>query len=564
MLNDKHKFSLIIGGLILSLVSHTIASPWSWLVNLVAMALIGVGAWHIWLVTSTLKVRQSAQEVQDSFEQTSGKAQAQLAYLGHEVRTPLNGIIGTLDILQNSEDPQQIRYMVNNARKSAENLLLVLNNNIDAAKFENGHLNLQESPFSLLETCENVARLNAINAEKKGLEFNLHFDPRLIAWEFDYDHVRLSQILNNLVGNAIKFTAEGHVTFWVSTVKQTPHKYTVRFAVEDSGPGISENEISQLQAAFYRVSDTYKSHEGAGLGLYISKRLLGLMNSKLVIRSTESIGSTFYFDLDLEPVHQHHEAMCVPGDSVAILAQRSKDIEVLQSYLTHWGFICHRLVDWDDPLIKHNASQLIIDQSEIPKYEQKLRQLAFSRDSQSIIVLQGQTINATGESAIYHFSSSPITKPILPSELMTRVFPAKHTTHNQLPSDAYEDDKAFFQKLHILCVDDVLVNQTILKAQLQQLGIAFVQTADNGQQAVKLAEKIAFDAILMDINMPVLDGIQATRILRERGNNTPVIGVTALNAEESVDGLDAGMNTILQKPINGEKLQICLRQQCSK
>ncbi|MEY3017967.1 MAG: hypothetical protein RL336_1102, partial [Pseudomonadota bacterium] len=529
MLNKVKLGWLLTGLALFTLATASYFSPTlPWLIAL-AVGCGAIGLKFLWHDIEELHQLSSNDQVKASFEQLNDHAQAQIALIGHEVRTPLNGIMGTLEVIKNSDDPQDIKYMAERAIQASENLLLVLNNNIDAVKFEQGQFTLNAQPHSLLTTCENVILLHSHLASSKDIALNFHFDPRLFSTIFLYDDTRLSQVMNNLVGNALKFTRQGHVSLWVSQIKSTDDIVSIRITVEDSGPGIEKQDVTRIKDKFYRTQQHSHRSDGAGLGLFIGQQILSLMGSNLDISSKPGFGSSFYFDLSLKVAMRDPMPHCALPISVSILAPRSHNIELLNTYLQQWGFIVHCLSEWDDVLFQLNKQILIVDHTLAEFYHTQMQQLAFNRPKESIIVLVPSSSKTSREQVWPSFHAQLLRKPILPSELKRVLFEQRAETLST--SDNSARAATDLSHLRVLCVDDVKVNQMVFKAQLNKLGVQQVSLADNGQHALQLASKFPLDIIMMDINMPILDGIQATKILRNRGFKGPIIGITALTEE---------------------------------
>jgi len=538
------------------------ASEYSNIIVTVAL-IIGLTAyWHIY--QSFKETQQNLSDTQHlaSFNQ-QGDQQAKLSYFAHEVRTPMNGIIGMLDLIDCSDVSEETKHYIDTARKASQNLLFILNNNIDAAKSQKDELAFTVIPDNLAEVCEHVVKLNAGSAEYKGIDFNLHMDPRLLGYTLIFDRTRIQQVLNNLVGNAIKFTDQGGIKVWVTKLKKENHKIVIRVAVEDTGTGIPLDEIERLKKPFEQATQSNdKKTMGSGLGLYISDQILAKMDSKINIKSTLGNGSTFYFDVALNIDQTLNIHTAVPGTNVTLLTQPGKDFELLSSYFSFWKFDIHRLPEWDDMTIQRTSNLLFLDESMASKYLSKLKQLQFNRQKRIIII---KDINRPGKDFIAQDwrGFEVIQKPILPSELYDLVLGKSDTVvdANNNTTHRVEDNVttiARFTSRHpncrILCVDDNHVNQLVLKKQLQNFGFNMIQIADNGQQALHLAKDTEFDAIFMDFNMPILDGVNATRILRQRGYTKPICGITALDADETQRGLNEGMTDVLHKPVGIERL----------
>jgi signal transduction histidine kinase/CheY-like chemotaxis protein len=553
---------MLLGGFLISFVAHFShgTAPDLIVVFSSIMALLGC----IQLYISCQKIQKDLDVIEylASFNQGDSQ-QAKLSYFAHEVRTPMHGIIGMLDLIENESDPDQTKRLIETARKASQNLLLVLNNNIDAAKLQKDELQLLSEAHNLADVCEHVVRLHAGNAQYKGLDFNLFLDPHLLDVDIEIDRSRLQQILNNLLGNAIKFTQKGSVKLWASLIKHDEHSIKVRFAVEDTGLGISKEDQAQLMKPFQQVGNNVRLQiEGSGIGLFISNEILHKMLSKLQIKSAEGQGSVFFFDLELPIVKTRQAMAALPGSSVSIMVSRGSTFELLTQYLNHWRFTYHRLTEWDDLLLNRSTQTIILDEAFAKEHISQLKQLLFS-DKRRIIIIKEQSSLKNSMFAYDWKEFNVINKPILPSELIQQILKNKDLVsdhpHAENASNVYQQLLAFNEanpNFKILCVDDNHVNQLVIKKQLQTLGFSFIQMADNGQHALQMAKDTNFDAIFMDFNMPVLDGISATKILRKRGFTKPIVGITAQDLKNDNPD-DNQMDTILGKPVNSDILAQC-------
>ncbi len=556
----------LITPMLLMLCAFALATAGHFLPNHIAEPLVMVsmlsaalGLWQF--VIKSRGIRKEMEDLQHlaSFNITDVN-QAQLSHFAHEVRTPMHGIIGMLDMIEKEQSPARIKAHLDISRKAAHNLLMVLNNNIDAAKAKHNELNFTIKTDSIADTCEHVVCLHAGNAQYKGLDFNLYLDPRLLDVELEFDRMRMQQILNNLLSNAIKYTTHGSIKLWVSLVNQHSDQMKLRFAVEDTGMGISDADINRLIQPFAQVDSAQSGNEAnAGLGLYISNEILHKMASSLNIKSVLGQGTTMFFDIEFSCAKQRDSHAALPGTSVTILSKRGSDYELINQYLQHWKFDCQRLNAWDDLSLRRNNQTFIIDEMIAREHLSQLKQLLFDEKKRIIIVREHSASNDLLDFDWHDFKV--LNKPILPSELTTLLFIGNQQdqahTENDDTASIYQQLQDFLHEnpaIKILCVDDNQVNQLVIKKQLQHLGFTFIQLADNGQQALHMVRDTHFDAVFMDFNMPILDGIKATKILRQRDYNNPILGVTALDDDESIAGLNAGMTTILKKPVNTDIL----------
>lgn len=553
---------LLLGGFLISFAAHFNHGAIPDLIVIFSSILAILGCLQLYVSIKDIQQELNTIEHLASFNQDDSQ-QAKLSYFAHEVRTPMHGIIGMLDLIENESDPHQIKRLIDTARKASNSLLLILNNNIDAAKLQKDDLVFVDEVCNLANICEHVVRLHAGNAKYKGLGFNLFLDPHLLDIDIEIDRSRLQQILNNLLGNAIKFTHKGSVKLWASLIQHNEHSMQVRFAVEDTGLGVSEEDQTKLMKPFQQAGGSaHLNKQGSGIGLFLVNEILKKMRSELQIKSSEGQGSVFFFDLKLPIFRTHQSIAALPGSSVAIMANRGSTYELLTQYLSHFRFNYHRLTEWDDLLLNRSSQTIILDEALAKEHISQLKQLLFG-DKRRIIIVKEQSSLQNGVFAHDWQDFNVIYKPILPSELIQHLLKRKDlpsdTPQSENTTSVYQQLSAFNEatpSFKILCVDDNQVNQLVIKKQLQSLGFQFIQLADNGQHALQMAKDTDFDAIFMDFNMPVLDGLSATKILRKRGFTKSIVGITAQDFED--DKLtDTQMDMILRKPVNSDILAQC-------
>ena len=551
--------SLIFVAFALASVAHFLPERLADPIVVISLIIAGTGSWLLFKQCRAFNQEIEALQHLASFSKTDIN-QAKLSYFAHEVRTPMHGIMGMLDMIENEQSPARIKAHLDTARKASQNLLMVLNNNIDAAKAQQNELTFTPQVGSIADTCEHVVRLHAGNAIYKGLDFNLHLDPRLLDVELEFDRMRVQQILNNLLTNAIKYTQRGGIKLWISLVSQHANHMRLRFAVDDSGIGISQTNIERLMQPFQQVDDAQTGNDAnAGLGLYISNEILQKMGSALEIKSVLDKGTTMFFDIDFPLARKLNPRIAPPGEAVTILAQRGSDYELISQYLQYWNYNCHRLVSWDDLLIKRTNHTIIVDESMARDHLSQLKQLLFGEKRHIVIMREHSNTDELLTFDWHDFKT--INKPIMPSELTALML---QDNKQEQKADENNDTALLYRQLRefidanpaikLLCVDDNQVNQLVIKKQLQHLGFKFVQLADNGQQALHMVRDTHFDGVFMDFNMPILDGVKATAILRQRGYRGGIFGITALDDDESLSGIEAGMDVILRKPVDTDTL----------
>ncbi len=517
-----------------------------------------------------------------------------LATMSHEIRTPLNGIIPLLDILMSSQlGPDQKDYL-QTAYKSACELLRIVDDILDYSKIEASKLVLESVALNLRETLDSVKRLLDKNAEAKHLRFSVNIDPgvRLLVRG---DPVRLRQVLTNLVSNAIKFTPRGAVVVQVGKRSETRTHSEIMFVVKDSGIGIAPEAAAKLFQPFSQAdASTTRMHGGTGLGLVICKRLVELMNGKIGVRSELGKGSVFWFSVPFlkAPGDVENVRRSLRGARALVLGGDGPLLKRLNSYFSTWG-------------IEYVSSPVA------PDVLTKLRSAAAMGDSWAYDVLLVD-INAVGG------NPSVLLRNVVRDAALERLRVVFVLADREVPADVAAEKRALtiprrfaerelqdaLRRLlevydpaadnlavfaapapaealqvqilqpegsaqplsgHVLLVEDNDVNRQVAQRLLTLSGVSF-SVAENGKEAVDALAERGFDAVLMDCQMPVMDGYTATRVLRQRetetgGARVPVIAMTAnAMAGDREKCLAAGMDDYLSKPLNRALLEQTLRK----
>ncbi|TVO40093.1 two-component sensor histidine kinase BarA [Vibrio algivorus] len=484
-----------------------------------------------------------------------------LANMSHELRTPLNGVIGfARQMLKTELTANQVDYL-QTIERSAQNLLSIINDILDFSKLEAGKLLLENIPFDLQETLDEVVSLQATSAHEKGLEITLNIDPN-IPQGIVGDPLRIQQVLTNLVGNAIKFTERGNIDIVAELRSSKDKNVEVQFMVRDTGIGISERQQAQLFQAFSQADASIsRRYGGTGLGLVITQNLINQMGGEISLTSRLHQGSTFWFAVTFQatnmPIAPQIDTSSLLGKSVLLVEPNMPAAAIIEQQLTRVGMNVTyqaQLADNPDrfdivllnlpPNIQHDQSQLF-----------SMIQQGLTLSPQLILGLPSTEL-ALAENLIKLYPIQCIAKPIVRRKLIQLMLP------NQAKATllaAPQPPKAALP-LKVMAVDDNPANLKLICALLEEQ-VEDIITCSSGLQAVEQAQLQKFDVILMDIQMPDMDGVTACQNIKKTKFNhqTPVIAVTA----HAIDGererlLQAGMDDYLSKPIEEHVLHQAL------
>jgi len=519
-------------------------------------------------------LEKELQSMSQKAEKLEGEIEATgmfLASMSHEIRTPLNGIVGLTELLDGTKLTNEQKEFVSMIRESSNNLTVIVNDVLDVSKMNADKMELESIAFDIFKKIESSVGMFVAKMDTKEIDLNLFIDPK-IPQSLMGDPTRLSQVIINLVSNAVKFTdVHGKIGVYAEYLKQDNDDVTFKISVRDSGIGLTKEQQSKIFEAYGQAdaSVTRKSG-GTGLGLTISSKIIETMGSKLQVESKEGEGSTFFFTLTLKVDKENEEKSYsqFKGHNVGLLLP-DKTIEselnlIFEKYVKHLGATFRRyysadLFEADSDVALPDV--LIVDYHHVLSEEELKR---FSELNCKCVLMTSSNLQSHIESERYAFEEI-VYAPVTLEKVIKILGIIKDEESVPVTEEIKTEEIKVFDDIHVLVAEDNPINQKLIKIVLENFGLK-VSMASNGEEAYELRKKESYAMIFMDIQMPVMSGVESTKMIlkyeEEKSlDHIPIIALTA-NAlpGDREKYMNEGMDDYTTKPLQVDKIKVLIGQ----